>query len=177
MSTPAAPVTAAPVAAAPKVSWLKKFGHDIGVALGFVAKEAQPIAAAAGTVATALMPQFAPEISTAENLVSKIALQATTTEAAFSAVGQGSNGPAKLQAVLSSVGPEIQTWVQNSFPGAAKVSEASQAGLVNAVVAILNDVDGNLALTVPSPSSPAVAAAAATVAAVKAVTGTTPVAS
>jgi hypothetical protein len=165
MSTPVTPVVP-PVA---KVSWLKKFGAEVVKVLGFVAGKAVPIAQAAGAVVSALEPQLAPAISIAENLVSKIAVQASTTEAAFQAVGQASNGAGKLQAVLSSIGPEIDTWIANSFPGASAASTASKAGLVNAVVAILNEVDGSLALTVPTPA--AVAASAAAKAAVSSATG------
>jgi hypothetical protein len=159
MSTPATPATPAP-----KVSWLKKFGQDVVKVVTWIAGKAQPIAAAAGAVVSAIEPALAPEIAVAENLVSKIANQAAVTEAAFAAAGAASSGPQKLQAVLSAVGPEINAWVQSAFPGAAALSMAAQSGLVNAVVAILNEIDPNLALTTPTPS--AVAAAAA----VKAVT-------
>lgn len=170
-SAPPVPVAPAPVA---KTSWLKKVGHAIGVALGFVAKSAVPIASAVGTAISIIDPILAPEISVAENLVSRIAQQAIVTEATFTAVGQQSNGPAKLQAVVSSIGPEVDQWVANSFPGATTVSTDVKAGLVNAVVALLNSVDGNLSLTAPAPStvsstsSAAMGAASAAVAAVAA---------
>ncbi len=160
--------TAPVVPAAPvKESWLKRVGHDVGVALGFVAKEAVPIAQAAGSVVATLLPQFAPEINMAENLVSKIASQATVTEGAFAAVGQASNGAAKLQAVLSSVGPEIDAWVTSSFPGATALSATAKAGLVNAVVGILNDIKPSLGLTATASAVSAGAAASAAVAAAK----------
>jgi hypothetical protein len=166
MST-APPVTPAPPAPV-KVSWLKKFGHAVAAALGFVAKEAAPIAQEAGAVVAAIEPAFAPEIAVAENLVTKIANQATVTEAAFTAVGQGANGAAKLQAVIDAVGPEIDSWVAAAFPGAKQVSTVAKAGLVNGVVAVLNDVDGNLALTAPTETAAAAATAAkAAVAATK----------
>jgi hypothetical protein len=156
----------APTTATPKVSWLKKFGQDVVKVVEFIAGKAQPIAAAAGAVVSAIDPVLAPEISVAESLVTKIANQATVTEAAFAAVGQGSNGAAKLQAVLESVGPEIDSWVASAFPGAAALSKTAQAGLVNAVVGILNDIDPNLALT--NPTASAVSAATAAKAAVAA---------
>jgi len=146
--------------AAPKVSWLKKFGQDVVKVVSWIAGKAQPIAAAAGAVVSALEPALAPEIAVAENLISKIANQAAITEAAFASVAQGSSGPAKLQAVLAAVGPEIQSWVSNAFPGAAALSQAAQAGLVNAVVAILNEIDPNLALTTPTATAVSAAAAA-----------------
>jgi hypothetical protein len=164
-TTPTIPATPAP--ATPKVSWLKKFGQEVVKVVDFVAGKAAPIAQAAGSVVSALLPQFAPEISIAENLVSSIAKQAQVTEATFAQIGQASNGPAKLQAVLSSVGPQIDQWVANSFPGAAAASATVKAGLVNAVVAVLNDVDPNLALAAPTPT--AVSAAAAVKAALAAV--------
>jgi hypothetical protein len=152
----------------PHVSWLKKLGHAVGVALGFIAKEAVPISGAVGAVVGILDPAAMPLILAGESLVSKIASQAAITEAAFTAVGQASNGPAKLQAVLNSVGPEVDQWITNSFPGAGKASTLTKQGLVNAVVALLNEVDGNLALTAPPAGAVAAAsAAAAAVAAAK----------
>ena len=152
--------------AVPHVSWLKKFGHAVGVALGFIAKEAVPVSQAIGAVVGILDPAAQPLILAAENIVSKIAAQAAITEAAFTAVGQATNGPAKLQAVVDAITPEVNQWVLNSFPGASKASTLTKQGLVNAVVALLNEVDGNLALT--APSSAALGAASAAVAAVAA---------
>lgn len=152
-------MSTAPVPVA-KVSWLKKFGQDVLKVLGFVAKEAAPIAESAGAVVSILFPAFAPAIAAGENLVANIANQASVTEAAYNAVGSGANGPAKLQAVLNAVGPEIDAWVQAAFPGAAQVSAIAKAGLVDAVVAILNDIDANLALTTPTAAAVAAASAA-----------------
>jgi hypothetical protein len=159
------------LAAPKKVSWLKKFGQDVAKAVEWIATKAQPIAQAAGTFVSGIEPQFAPEITVAENIISKIANQATVTEGAFTAVGQGSNGPAKLEAVVGAIGGEIDAWVANAFPGANAVSKAGKAGLVNSVVAILNEIDPNLALT--TPTTTAMSAACATKAAVLAVTGRT----
>jgi hypothetical protein len=155
-----------PVVAAPKVSWLKKFGQKVEQVLGLIAKDAVPVALAAGQVVSFIDPVLAPEITVAENLVSKIANQSLVTEAAFAAVGQASNGAAKLQAVLNAVGPEIAAWTASAFPGSSALSLAAQSGLINAVVAILNDIDPSLGLVTPTPS--AVAAASAAVAASKA---------
>jgi hypothetical protein len=151
----------------PKVSWLKKLGQDVVKVLDFLAGKAPAIAQAAGAVAETLLPQFAPEINFAENLVSKIAHQSQVTEGAFAAVGQASNGAAKLQAVLGSVGPEIDAWVTNSFPGATAVSTVAKTGLVNAVVSILNDIKPTLALTATASATSAAAAASAAVTASK----------
>lgn len=153
-------MASAPVVAAPaKVSFLKKFGQDVLKVITFIAGKAVPIAQAAGAVVSALDPVLAPAITVAENLISKIANQALITEAAFAAGGLATDGTAKLQAVLNAVGPEIQAWVSAGFPGAAQLSQAAQAGLVNAVVAILNEIDGNLALTTPTASAVAAASA------------------
>lgn len=148
-------VTVASIAAAPpKQSWLKRFGHIVGQILGFVAKEAKPVADDAAKVATILMPQFAPEIAIADNIVTNISLEAVKVEALAHAAGTTSGGgPQKLEAVLTNIGPSLDTWVASKFPGAKAVSAASKAGLVNAVVAILNEVDPAAAGVPPAPTS------------------------
>jgi hypothetical protein len=159
--------TAAPVTPV-KQSWLKRFGHEVGVVLGVVAKDAQPIEKIAASTATALLPQFAPEIAYADGLATKILNMVKTTEGTFVAVEQGSNSLAKLQAVVTGTQSEMDQWVAQNFPGASAISQASRDGLVNAIVAIANDVDGNLALTTPTPAVIAAASAAkAAVAAAK----------
>jgi hypothetical protein len=152
--------------AAPHVSWLKKFGLDIEKAVGIIGKDAIPVVDALGTAFEIVDPALTPLVTVGESLVSKIAQQAQITEAVFAAVGQASNGPAKLQAVINGVQPEVQAWVLAAFPGAAKLSSVQIAPLVNAVVALLNSIDGNLTLT--PPTSTAIAAASAAVAAVTA---------
>src|SRR5271155_2616349 len=131
-------------APAPKISWLKKFGQDVLKVLTFVAGKAAPIAEVAGTAVEAIDPALTAPITVAENLITKIATQATVTEGAFAAVEQGSNGPAKLAAVLGEVAPEIDAWVAANFPGATQVSTVVKTGLVNSVVAILNEIDPGL---------------------------------
>lgn len=145
MSTaPAVPGTA------PHVSWLKKVGHVIGKILGIIAKDAKPIADTAAQVATALFPQFAPEIAFADGLVTKIAQQAVVAEGLAAAAGTATGtGLQKLDVVLGNVGPSIDAWIANAFPGAATLSRASKAGLVNAVVAIINEIEGTPAATSP----------------------------
>jgi len=140
-ATPA-PTPAVTTAAPPKVSWLKHVGQFLGKVLGIVAKDAKPIADTAATVTEALYPQFAPEISAADNLVTNIAKEALDAEVAAAAAGSQNSGPAKLNAVLANVGPAVDDWVAAKFPGAKQVSAASKAGLVNAVVAIMNEVEG-----------------------------------
>lgn len=156
-------MSSAPAAPVAKVSWLKKFGQDVVKVVTWVAGKAVPIAQAAGAVVSAIDPALAPEVTVAENLVTKIANQAQVTEAAFAAANLASSGPAKLQAVLNAVGPEINAWTQSAFPGSAALSTASQSGLINAVVAIMNEIDPTLALTTPTPSAVAAASAVAAV--------------
>lgn len=148
--------TAPAVPAAPvKESFLKKIGSIMGKILSFLANNAKPIADQAAAVATALIPQFAPEIAVADNLVTKIAQQAIVTEGlAATAASATGTGAQKLATVLANVGPEIDTWVSNAFPGATAVSTAAKAGLVNAVVGILNE------LAPATAASPAVVAPA-----------------
>lgn len=132
----------------PKPSFLKHFGIVLGKILGIIAKDAKPIADTAAGVATVLFPQFAPEIAAADGLVSNIAKQAIVTETLVAAGATPVSGSDKLGAVLANVGPEIDAWVAAKFPGATAVSSASKAGLVNAVVAILNELK-------PAVSAPA----------------------
>jgi hypothetical protein len=129
------------------VSWLKRVGQVIGRILGIVAKDAAPVANVAASVAEALLPQFAPEIAVADGLVSRIAKEAIAIEGAAASTGQASGtGPQKLATVLSNIGPALDQWVALNFPGAAAVGTAEKAGLVNAVVAILNKIEGNPAI-------------------------------
>jgi hypothetical protein len=170
-STPVTPAPPGqPPAVAPKVSWLKKFGEDVLKALTWVAGKAAPVAQIAGAAVAAIDPVLAAPIGVAENLITKIANQAAVTEAAFAAVQQGSSGSQKLAAVLQEVGPEINAWVQANFPGAAELSTVAKTGLVNSIVAILNEIDPGLVSTNPTPA--ALAAGAAAQAAVAAAGGT-----
>lgn len=130
-----------PVVVPPKVSWLKRFGQVVGKILKVIAKDSKAVADAATPVAEALLPQFAPEIQMADNLVSNIAKQAIVTETISAAASAATSGPAKLTAVIAGMGSEIDAWVQSNFPGAKAISTAGKAGLVNSVVAILNEVD------------------------------------
>lgn len=146
MST--APASPAP---APKESWLKRFGHVLGKILGFVATQAAPIADQAAKVAEALLPQFSAEIQIADNLVSKIAREAILAEGVAQAAGTTSGGGAqKLEAVLKNIGPAIDGWITANFPGSKALSDAAKAGLVNAVVAILNEIDPSAVGVVPT---------------------------
>lgn len=124
------------------MSWLSKIGSIIGKILSAVAKDAKPIVDIAAPVAEALLPQFSVEIAAADNLVTNIAKQATLAEAVAAAAGQATGtGAQKLAVVLNNIGPSIDAWVASNFPGAKAISAASKSGLVNAVVAIMNEIE------------------------------------
>lgn len=144
MSSTSSSSTAAPAA---KVTWLSKVGAVVGKVLKAIATVAKPVDDIATPVLEALFPQFAAPIAAQDSLVTKIATEAVAVESAAAAAGtQTGTGAQKLEAVLEATGPAINAWVAANFPGAKAVSTASQAGLVNAVVAILNEIDPNAAL-------------------------------
>jgi hypothetical protein len=131
---------AATTTAAPKVSWLKKVGLAIGKILHIVATDAKPIEEIAVPVAKAIAPQFSGLIDESDKIFSSIVNESIAAEGVATALGQGGTGPQKLQTVVTSIGPALDAWVQANFPGAAAVSDVEKAGLVNAVVAIINKV-------------------------------------
>jgi hypothetical protein len=145
--TSSSPAPAAPSpTSAKKVSWLSKVGAVLGKILHAAADVAKPVADLADPVLDALFPQFKKQIDAGDALVTKIAAEATAVEGIASAAGtQTGTGAQKLETVLQNVGPAIDAWVQANFPGAQALSTASKAGLVNAVVAILNEIDPSAA--------------------------------
>lgn len=147
MSTPATPVAVT----TPKISWLK----SVGLAIGKAAKEVvaflgstnvQNAEKQLANVASLLLPADAPIIQTFQGIMGKIFQQAVVTETAIGSVSAA--GSQKLSAVVASIGPELDQWVANNFPGSATVSADVKAGLVNAIVALQNS------LTAP-PAPPA----------------------
>jgi hypothetical protein len=137
MATPAPPVV--------KQSWLSKVGSFLGKILGIVQK-AEPSAAA---VASALLPQFAPEIALGDDIFNKVVKEALVAEASMAAAGTATGtGAQKLEAVLANIGPVLDGWVAANFPGQKQVSTVAKSGLINAVVAILNELE-------PPPATPA----------------------
>lgn len=131
MASPTVPVVA------PKESWLSKVGHFMGKILG-IAQKAEPSAV---NIAEALLPQFAPEIALADDIFNKIVKWALVAETSASAAGSATGtGPQKLEAVLQQVGPMLDAWVAANFPGQKQVSAVAKSGLINAVVAILNEL-------------------------------------
>jgi hypothetical protein len=138
--------------AAPHKSWLAKIGSVIGKALRVIATDAKPVADTAAKFATAFLPQFAGEIAAADGLVTKITVEAAAVEGAAAAAGNATGtGAQKLETVVQNVSPAIDAWVAAAFPGSKQLSAATKAGLVNAVVAIANEVDP--AETVPATTN------------------------
>lgn len=130
MATPATP--------APKESWLSKVGAFLGKILG-IAQKAEPSAVA---VADALLPQFAPEIALANDIFNRVVKWCLVAETSAAAAGQATgSGPQKLEAVLQQIGPLLDAWVAANFPGQKQVSAVAKSGLINAVVAILNELE------------------------------------
>ena len=130
---------------APKESWLSKVGNFFGKILG-IAQKAEPSAVA---VAEALLPQFAPEIALANDIFNKVVKYCLVAETTAAAAGQATGtGAQKLAAVLNDVGPMLDAWVSSNFPGQKQVSAVAKSGLINAVVAILNE------LQPPAPTTP-----------------------
>lgn len=133
---------------APHVSWLSKIGHAIASILGIVQKAEPTIV----TFTEALLPQFAPFIGSADTIFQNIVKEIVSAEAAAAAAGQTGTGAQKLEAVLAKIGPPLDNWITSNFPGSAKLADATKAGLVNAVVAVLNDISPSAA-PVSSPAA------------------------
>ena len=143
-----------PVVAVPHVSWLKRVGSALYTGLkdvvGFLgSSQVQTVEAQVANVASLLLPAEAPLIKSFQVIMGKVFTQAVVSETALTNVA--SAGPQKLAAVVAAIGPELDQWVANSFPGSATVSADVKAGLVTAIVNLQN------AITVPA-ATPAPAA-------------------
>jgi hypothetical protein len=126
---------------APKQSWLSKVGQFFSKVIKVVVTDAAPAEKIAVPVAEALLPEFAPLINTADGIFSGIVKECVNAETLQAVAGTATgSGPQKLAQVLAATGPLLDTWVSQNFPGAAQVSQAQKAGLINAVVAILNEI-------------------------------------
>jgi hypothetical protein len=146
MSTAPSPVTAAP-----KVSWLKHIGNFFVKLIKIVATDVAPAEKIAVPVAEGLLPEFIPLITTADGIFSKIVSWAVSAETAVASGGATTGGgPQKLAAVLTNLSPVLDQWVASNFPGAKQVSDVQKAGLINAVVAILNEIDAPVAAPPPT---------------------------
>lgn len=160
MSTPAPPVVAPP----PKQSWLKKLGSVIWTAakdvVGFLGNpKVQSAEAQVANIASLLLPAEAPIIQAFQAVMGKVFQQTVVTETAFANVANA--GSQKLEAVLAEVGPELDQWVANGFPGSTRIQDATKAGLINAVVALQNDLMAPGSAVNPAPvSAPAAPTAA-----------------
>lgn len=131
-----------PPVVVPKLSWLKKVGQVISHVLHIIVVDGQPVEKIAVPVAEALLPQFIPMINFADGIFSNIVKEAVNAEAAVAAAGTVSGGPQKLTAVLRASGPFVDAWVAANFPMSKGVSLAAKTGLINSIVAIINEVDG-----------------------------------
>ena len=151
MSTTGSTSTAPPVK---KASWLSKVGAFIGKILGVIAKDAKPVAATAAQIVAIVAPQFSALATVGENLVDNIANEVIAVEGVAAATkAQTGTGAQKLETALQNIGPAINAWVAAKFPGATAISKDAKAGLVNSVVAILNEVDP--AAVPPAAATPA----------------------
>jgi len=132
-----------PVVPAGHVSWLKRVGSAIYTGLkdvvGFLGSaKVQNAEAQVANVASLLLPAEAPLIQGFQVVIGKIFQQAVVSETALTNVSNA--GSQKLSAVVAAIGPELDQWVANNFPGSATVSADVKAGLVNAIVALQNSI-------------------------------------
>lgn len=141
----------------PKVSWLKHFGKVMGRILHLVAADAQPVIDKAAMLASIILPQFSAEIQLADGIATRIVKQIIVTEAVKSGLDAATTGADKLAHAVAGVGSEIDQWVANMFPGAAKVSELGKSGLVSALTAIVNEqqVSSTSSVVPVAPVAPA----------------------
>lgn len=136
------------------MEWLKTVGQAIGKAakevIGFFgSSQVQSIEAQAANVAELLFPVEAPLIQTFQGVMGRIFQQAVVAETSAANISSAS-GTQKLAAVVGEIGPELDAWVSNNFPGAKTISADVKNGLVNAIVALQK--------ALPAPTSVAVAA-------------------
>ena len=130
------------------ISWLKKVGNAIYTGLkdvvGFLgSSKVQNAEAQVANVASLLLPAEAPLIQSFQAIMGRVFQQAVVTETALTNIAGA--GPQKLSAVVAAIGPELDQWVANNFPGSATVSADVKAGLVSAIVNLQN------AITVQTP--------------------------
>lgn len=122
-------------------SFLSKVGSFFSKVIHVIATDVAPAEKIAVPVAEALLPQFIPLITVADGIFSNIVKEAVSAETVQAVAGTATgSGPQKLATVLASTGPLLDEWVAANFPGAKAVSDAQKAGLINAVVAILNEI-------------------------------------
>lgn len=140
-NTPDAPPQPTPPAAPKKVSWFKRLCHAIGKVLNVIVTDEQKIQPVIVPALEAAFPALAVPIAAGAELATKIAKQILVTETVGAAVAGAPTSNAALGAAVAGIGPEIDAWVQNVFPGAAELSAASKAGLVQAFYNALKEID------------------------------------
>jgi hypothetical protein len=141
--------------AVPHVSWLKRIGSAIYTGLkdvvGFLgSSKVQAAEAQVANVASLLLPAEAPLIQAFQSIMGRVFQQAVVTETAMTNIAGA--GPQKLAAVVAAIGPELDAWVQNNFPGSATVSADVKAGLVSAIVNLQNAITVPAATSTPPPT-------------------------
>jgi hypothetical protein len=141
-------------APAPKISFLKHLGQIMGKILAFVAGPGGATIDKAATLAEIVMPQFAPEIAAAQGIADRIVKQVIVTETVTTGVGAATTGTDKLAAAVAGIGPEIDQWIANLFPGSGQVSEAKKAGLVSAIADIVNEQSAAVTTPLLAPGPP-----------------------
>jgi len=141
---------------APKVSWIKHVGNILVKFGRIFVKESAKAEPALAQALEIFMPQFAPEIAMADGLFSKIAKQIIVTQGSAALISAAPVGAAKLQAVTSAIGSEIDQWIANLFPGSTTVSAAKKAGLVQAVFDVIDEqaAPSSQVATAPTATSP-----------------------
>ena len=136
-------------------SWLDKFGHAVVVGLNYVLK--------GEAVAKPIVETYVPASAAIFGVFDTVVEIVKDVQAAFSAAGAQSNGPAMLAAATPGVSAAIDTYITAKFPGSEGVLKAdaylqSKTQIINAVVAMLNALPDSLPVT---PTTSATVAAAA----------------
>ena len=148
MSTPVTPTVPA------KQSWLSKIGSFIAKVARVVVTDVAPAEKIAVPVAEALLPEFIPLIATADGIFSNIVKEVVNAETVQAVAGTATGtGAQKLAQVLAASGPILDQWVAANFPGATQVADAQKAGLINAIVAILNAISPVITVQPAAPTA------------------------
>jgi hypothetical protein len=138
-------------------SVLKTIGKGALKVLDFTMTVEQKVA----PVAKVFLPQFGAEI----DLATKTANWIKFTEQSFTVVGQQTNGPAKLQAMVAAISSDYDAFIQAQLPGGSVLADAesyaaSKADYVNALVKGINAFSTKAGAVVASGETLIVAAAA-----------------
>src|SRR5271154_4944004 len=135
MST--APVVPTP----PKSNWFKRtfgfMGHILKIAVAVEPKIASIVVPALEQA----FPALAVPIAAGDALATKIVKQILVTETLASAVATAPTNADKLNTTVAGVEGEIDQWMQNLFPGSAKLSTVATSGLVEAFLTAVKEVE------------------------------------